>query len=368
MRSKPGLSLVLVLLALLGGVAKAGGGGESLGALKKKGEVVTARWHLGTLPTDPSNAAWSRIEPGEIRLYPQIMVRPKSAAREPIALRVKALYNQTDLAIHLEWADGQQATQHQIGRFPDAVAVQWPIRYGPGIELPYVGMGHVEHPVALWFWRADDRVETLAAEGFGSLTTQPPDGVEAKALWEQGRWRVVLKRSLTAPPGPYVQINPAMAGLVPFALAVWNGEVGQRDGDKFLAGWHYLHFEQGKVDPQYAMSLDWSPPIRGNPEVGKSLMLKLGCAACHSYPGSPTPTEIGPDLTYAGGIHQPDYLLESIQRPSAVIVPDVPTAVCCGPRQTFSTLTQGKRVSIMPALQISDQELLDLVEYLRTLH
>lgn len=366
-RSKPGLLLALVLLAL-GGVAQAGGGEESLGPLRKNGEVITARWHPGPLPTDPGDTTWSRIEPEEVRLYPQVTVRPKSAAREPIALMVKALYNEIDLAIHLEWADGHRAAQHDIGHFPDAVAAQWPVRYGRGVRLPYVGMGHVGHPVALWFWRADGRVETLAAEGFGSLTPQPPNGLEAKALWEQGQWRVVLKRSLQAPPWAVtVQMKPASGGLVPFALAVWNGETGQRDGDKFLSAWHFLSFEKGKVDPRYIRGLVWSPKIKGNPEVGKALMLKLGCAPCHSFPGNPLPAGAGPDLTYAGGIHRPDYLLESIQRPSQVIVPGVPTAVCCGPRQAFSTVTRGKRVSTMPAVKIPEQEILHLVEYLRTL-
>lgn len=354
--SNPGLLLALVLLAL-GGLARPGRGEELLGPLVKGGEVITARWHLGPLPTDPGDVAWSQVEPAEVRLYPQATVRPRSATREPVALRMKALYNGAGLALCLEWADGQPAATHAIGRFPDAAAVQWPVRYGPGIRLPYVGMGDPGSPVALWFWRADGRMETLAAEGFGSLTSQPPDGVEAGAAWDQGRWRVVLKRPLTAPPGTCVQLRPATDGLVPFALAVWNGEATQRDGDKFLSGWHFLLFEQGKLDPRYAKGLVWSPRLRGDPKVGEALMIKRGCMVCHSYPANPIPTEVGPDLTYAGGIHRPDYLLESIRRPSALIVPD----------KTFSAVLKGRRVSTMPAVVIPQRELLHLVEYLRTL-
>ncbi|MBI3628794.1 MAG: c-type cytochrome [Candidatus Rokubacteria bacterium] len=152
-------------------------------------------------------------------------------------------------------------------------------------------------------------------------------------------------------------MQPAAAGLVPIGLAVWNGEANQRDGDKFLSAWHFLHFEHGRVDPRYVNGLLWSPRIKGDPEAGKALMRERGCAACHSYPGNPIPTEAGPGLTWAGGIHRPDYLLESIKNPSTVIVPG----------KTFSTVTNGTRVSVMPAIKIPERELFHVVEYLRTL-
>lgn len=354
------MSCRILFFALFGVLlaAEAGGKEDPLAPLKKNGEVITARWRSGGLPLDPTSGEWRGVEPVKVALFPQASVRPKSAAREPMALGVRALYNERELALHLEWSDGHLAATHDIGRFPDAVAVQWPVRYGRGIRLPYVGMGHAGHTVALWFWRADGRVETLAAEGFGSLTPQPSDGVETRSAWTESGWRVVLKRSLKAPTGPFsVQVDPASGGLVPLALAVWNGEVGQRDGDKFLSAWHFLHFQKGKVDPQYARSLRWSPRIRGNPEVGKALMMKRGCMACHSFPGNPILTEVGPGLTWIGGILRPDFLLESIKTPSAVIVPG----------KTFSTVTKGKRLSVMPAIKIPERELFHMVEYLRTL-
>jgi cytochrome c553 len=200
-------------------------------------------------------------------------------------------------------------------------------------------------------------VETLAAEGFGSLTPQPPDGVETKGVWDQGRWTVILKRFLKAPLGVHVQLKPAIAGLIPFALAVWNGEADQRDGDKYLSAWRFLFFEKSRVDPRYAKSLVWSPRIKGDPKTGKALMAKKGCVACHGYPGNPIPAEAGPDLTWAGAIHRPEYLLESLEEPSKAIVPD----------RNFYTVKEGKWVSTMPKLGLSARESSNLVEYLRAL-
>lgn len=331
--------------------------GDPLAPLRKDGEVITARWRAGALPLDPAGAEWQALEPARITLYPQSSVRPGSGAGGSRALSVRALYNKRDLALHLEWADSQRAARHDIGRFPDAVAVQWPIRYGPEVKLPYVGMGHAGHPVSIWFWRADGRVETLAAEGFGSLTPQPSDGIVARTAWEKGAWKVVLKRSLSARGSVHLQMKPSTAGLVPVAFAVWSGEAGQRDGDKFLSPWCLLHFERGKVDPGYITRLLWSPRVKGDPGAGRALMTAKGCIACHAYPGNPLQAETGPNLTYAGGIHRPDYLRESIADPSAVIVPG----------KTFSTFSQGTAASTMPALAVSESELVHLVEYLRTL-
>lgn len=346
--------MLLVLLAL-GEAAQAGQ--DPMERLAQEGAIITARWRPGPLPVDPAHSEWRGFEAAEVRLYPQSSVKPRSAAQEPVKLDVRAFYNRSELALRLEWADGGRSAAHDIGRFPDAVAVQWPIRYGAGTRLPYVGMGNRGHPVALWFWRADGRVEMLAAEGFGSLTPQPSDGVIARSAWSRGQWSIVLKRSLTAPQGAYVRLEPASAGLVPLAFAVWNGEAGQRDGDKFLSPWFFLHFQRGKVDPEYAKGLVWSPQIKGNPDVGKALMTAKGCIACHAYPGNPVKAEAGPDLTWAGAIHRPDYLLESIREPSAVVAP----------HRSFHTVAEGKQVSTMPKLDLPAEELLHLVEYLRAL-
>ncbi len=346
---------MLLILLVLGEVAQAGQ--DPMEWLALEGAIITARWRPGPLPVDPARAEWRGIEAAQVRLYPQSSVKPGSAAQEPVKLDVRALYNGKELALSMEWADGGRSATHDIGRFPDAVAVQWPIRYGAGVRLPYVGMGHKGHAVALWFWRAGGSAEMLAAEGFGSLTPQPSDGVIARSVWDRGRWKVVFKRSLAAPQGAYVRLEPASAGLVPLAFAVWNGEAGQRDGDKFLSPWLLLNFQRGKVDAEYAKSLVWAPRIKGDPEAGKALMTAKGCVACHSYPGNPIRAETGPDLTWAGAIHRPEYLLESIREPSAVIVP----------HPSFHAVVEGKQVSTMPKLDMPAEEVFHIVEHLRTL-
>jgi complex iron-sulfur molybdoenzyme family reductase subunit gamma len=310
-------------------------------------------------PLDPLDAAWAKLAPSPVALYPQVSVAPATQPSGALTVSVRAFYSRKALALHLEWPDPRPAQGRGVGKFADGAAVQWPVHYGSGKALPYVGMGHAGVPVALWFWRADGSVETLAAEGFGTLTAQPTDGVEAKGIWKDGIWRVVFTRPLRAVAADHrLVLEPAAQGLVPVAFAIWNGEAQERDGLKRLSAWQALRFEQAKVDEAYAKQLA-EVAIAGDIESGKRLMADKGCAGCHAFPGNPGRPSVGPDLTYTGGIHSAQYLRESLSEPSRVVVPG----------KRYASVQDGKPLaSLMPPFVGTEQELQDIVAYLKTLH
>lgn len=111
------------------------------------------------------------------------------------------------------------------------------------------------------------------------------------------------------------------------------------------------------MDPGYVKSLVWAPSIKGDPKKGGTLMKEAGCADCHAYPGSKEKPDTDPDLTYAGGIHRPEYLMESLARPSWVIVPG----------RDYFIVEDGKKISVMPEADLSDSDIHHVIEYLRTL-
>jgi DMSO reductase family type II enzyme heme b subunit len=330
----------------------------SLGASAQDGSsFISAKYHAGEPPLDPFDLAWSRVVPVVVSVYPQVSVAPRIEPTGAATVNVRAIYGSKMLGLHLEWPNPKPAQNRAIGAFADAAAIQWPVQYGPGKMQPYVGMGHAGAPVAFWFWRADDTVETLAAGGFGTLTVQPNDGVRAKGIWKDGVWHVVFVRSLGVPHGDYrVRFDPVRQGLVPFALAVWSGGAEERSGLKRLSAWHVLRFEKTKSSPSYVRELV-DPLLGGNAVNGKRLMVKQGCAACHAFPGNSERPSVGPDLTYAGGIHSKQYLLQSLREPSRVLVPG----------KLHTTVEDGKRVSVMPPFAGSEEELRDIVAYLKTL-
>lgn len=328
-----------------------------LTALDAGGGVIVAKQVSGELPLDPEDVRWQETASRTLDLYPQQSVSPASPEADVRRVEVRALHNGKALALRLEWRDESASETRDVGRFADAAALQWPLHYGPGQGLPYIGMGQDAQPAAVWFWRADGGTESLAAAGFGTLTAQTPDGMTAQGMWKDGVWRVVFTRAFAAGDEDSVAFAPDAQGLAPLALAVWNGEDGERNGLKRLSAWRVLYLEKGKVDPAYVQQLADAAVASGNPDSGRRLMTEKGCIACHAFPDNPAQPTIGPGLRYAGGIHRADYLLESILEPSKVVVPG----------KGFFSLQDGQRVSLMPPFQGSEQERQDLVAYLKTL-
>lgn len=307
-------------------------------------------------PLDPLDPAWDKLASAPVTLYPQAGVTPGADGGEALNVSVRALYSSKTLALHVAWPDTRPAATRGIGEFADGIALQWPLRYGPGVSLPYVGMGHGGAATALWQWRADGSVETLAAEGFGTLTVQPPDGVKVNGAWRDGKWQAVFTRALAPPKsGQYVRFDPAKQGVVPVAIALWNGDAQERNGKKHLSAWQAMRFEKATANEAYVRQ--FSAAANGNVENGKRLMTEKGCVGCHSFPGNPAQPTVGPNLTYVGGIHHADYLLESIAKPSLIVVPG----------KAYSTVQNGRRVSLMPPLQGTEQERRDIAAFLQTL-
>ncbi len=317
---------------------------------------IAVRWTAGEPALDPLSPAWLNLAPATVAVYPQASVPPAAAPGAAATVKVRAQYDVKTVALHLEWTDDKPARDRAVGAFADGAAVQWPLHHGPGTALPYVGMGHGGAPVALWFWRGDGSVETLAAEGFGSLTVQAPDGVKARGIWKNGNWYVVFARPLAAAGEHRVSLAPAKLGLVPVAFAAWNGEAGERNGLKRLSAWQWLRFEKGSVDAPYARQVS-EIAAAGDAERGRQLMSEKGCAACHRFPGNPSQPHIGPDLSYAGGIHSGRYLLESLVEPSRVVVPG----------KGYFMEQDGKRVSLMPPFAGTETERNDILAFLMSL-
>lgn len=70
-------------------------------------------------------------------------------------------------------------------------------------------------------------VEDLNAEGFSTLTTQATQNVDGKGNWNNNRWTVVFKRTLTTTDANDTQFK---GDKTPMAIAIWNGNNKERNG------------------------------------------------------------------------------------------------------------------------------------------
>jgi hypothetical protein len=82
-------------------------------------------------------------------------------------------------------------------------------------------------------------VEDLNAEGFSTLTTQAHQDVQGEGNWRNNRWSVVYKRALTTSDANDTQFK---GSKTPMAIAIWNGQNKERNGQKAVTQWNTLHY------------------------------------------------------------------------------------------------------------------------------
>ena len=82
-------------------------------------------------------------------------------------------------------------------------------------------------------------IEDLNAEGFSTLTTQAHQDVQGNGNWSNNRWSVVFKRALTSGDANDTQFT---GGKTPMAIAVWNGQNKERNGQKAVTQWNELRY------------------------------------------------------------------------------------------------------------------------------
>ncbi len=83
-------------------------------------------------------------------------------------------------------------------------------------------------------------VEDMNAEGFGTIEPQPKESqnVQGKGVWKDGMWHVCFVRDLSSADGGDIQFQSP--GKINIAFAVWDGEAGDRDGQKSVTNWFQL--------------------------------------------------------------------------------------------------------------------------------
>lgn len=228
------------------------------------------------LPTEPLDAFWESLDPVRVPLNP-LWPEPNQI----YAVAISAVTDGDRIAVLLQWRDElPQDRAIRVQDFQDAAALQFSLtgKYG------FLGMGDQENPVNLWQWKAGwqaepasggpemkdaypsmhvdawnftnystasiagnivsqphrSPVEDANARGFGSFTSQPTaqQNVAGKGIWHDGFWSVVFFRDLVSPDADDVRFTAGKA--VPVALAIWNGEQGDRNGRKMVSNWYQM--------------------------------------------------------------------------------------------------------------------------------
>lgn len=268
--------------------------------------VLVGKKVRGELPTQPDDPRWQEVARViDVPLAGQVLVRPRLQTPMVDTMRVSALYNDTAVALLLTWHDRFQDVTHQAPpqeaydrqftyprlydeqrpksarytsgappqvQYRDAVAVQFPVQLRTGPHKPHFLQGDDNNPVYIWYWKADSNtVEEHNGRGIARPVVVQPQAsqqTQSQALWQDGRWRVVLWRLLTTPDGEE-DLQVELGRNIPMALSVWDGYNGEVGLQRSLSTWYVLRLEAPTSPSVYV----WTVVV-----IGLGLIVELWAA------------------------------------------------------------------------------------------
>jgi len=216
--------------------------------------VIKAEMVEGDLPATPDDERWGQSISTTFLLVPQIIGKTRFFTPSDDTITVRALYNESKIAMLLEWDDRTKSIPvddlaEKIADQPmseDGVAVQFPVVIPTEMEKPYWGMGDETHPVNIWHWKsgttkAPESVALANAMGFANIEKRDAaaSGLIAKSSYDNGTWRVLLTRSLTTADAEN-DLQFVQGKFIPVAFAAWDGSNSEVGSKHTMTTWYWL--------------------------------------------------------------------------------------------------------------------------------
>lgn len=217
--------------------------------------LVTVTAVSDTIPDDPNADFWKKLTPNNIPLMGQVIQDPRNFNPSIDLVSVRAVYNDKEIAFHLTWDDPTQSTDDPANKlFADVISLQFPPQPSSGTERPYFLMGDSSDAVYLLRWENGKGVTEVTANGPTKLV--PIQGSEAtgKAVYANGQYRLVMKRSLVSKSETRPTFTPA--AFMPVAFQAWDGGAGETGTRMSLTSWYYLRLEEPQSSRRFVI-----PPI-----------------------------------------------------------------------------------------------------------
>jgi DMSO reductase family type II enzyme heme b subunit len=217
--------------------------------------LVTVTAVTGAIPDDPAAEFWTKITPSTIPLEGQVIVDPRNFNPAIDLLAVRAVYNDGEIAFHLTWDDPTESKGDGNQTFPDAVSLQFPPKVEAGTsERPYFLMGDASDAVYLLRWEQGKGASEATANGPAKITPLAGSEAAGKAVFDNGQYRVVIKRPLRSQAAERLGFQPAV--FTPVAFQAWDGGAGETGAKMSLTSWYYLRLEEPQSSRRFVI-----PPV-----------------------------------------------------------------------------------------------------------
>ncbi len=217
--------------------------------------LLSVRAVGGDIPDDPGAEFWTRIAPQNVPLVGQVTIDPRNFNPAIDMVTLRAAWNDREIAFHLAWDDPTQSVEDKAKKtYPDAVALQFPPRLPTGPERPYFLMGDASDAVYLLRWENGRGAAEASASGPAKVAPLAGGEVTAKAVYANGRYRLVLKRSLVGKDDARLTFRPGV--FTPVAFQAWDGGAGETAAKMSLTSWYYLRLEEPQSNRRFVV-----PPV-----------------------------------------------------------------------------------------------------------
>ncbi|NIP59076.1 MAG: c-type cytochrome [Gemmatimonadetes bacterium] len=218
----------------------------------------------GSLPSEVDAEAWQGADRFYIPLVAQIIVEQRWFHPRVDGIWVQALHDGSEMALRLSWSDPSESPDSawadwrtrtlgllqptadqgiEPAPVPDRISVQFPPEVPEGTERPYFLMGDGANPVYLWTWEStgSGAVEE-EARGMTNISAHADatQNLASDAVWEDGQWRVLLRRPLDAAEDAS-EIGFTVGEMVPVAFFAWDGDNGEDGTRSAVSSWYFLH-------------------------------------------------------------------------------------------------------------------------------
>jgi DMSO reductase family type II enzyme heme b subunit len=225
---------------------------QSLGpAGPNPASLVTIVAVSDAIPHDPDADFWKKIGPNNIPLMGQVIVDPRNFNPSIDLVAVRGVYNDKEIAFHLTWND---PTESKEPGQADAISLQFPPAPGTGNERPYFLMGDASDPVYLLRWENGPGVVEVTASGPTKLQTLDGSAATGKAVYDNGQYRLVIKRPLAGKDANRLSFKSGV--FTPVAFQAWDGGAGETGTKMSLTSWYNLRLEEARSNRRFII-----PPV-----------------------------------------------------------------------------------------------------------
>jgi len=241
-------------------------------------EVIRVeRAEPGEVPGSVQDERWDEVERFFIPLVGQIMISPRWFDPAVKSVWVQGVHDGDELALRLTWSDRsrspdpvwttdwqarvleamepKEGPEVEPGPRPDRFTVQFPPTIPEGMDRPFFLMGDARNPVYQWRWSSDaPGAERATARGMLDVVPLGAGGLTAEAVWEEGQWQLLLRRSLESPEGTGA-LDFEVGRAIPVAFFAWDGDHGEDGTRGSVSSWFFVHLEEETPPSTYVTPL-----------------------------------------------------------------------------------------------------------------